>query len=333
MTPVTKSGEPGLVSPETINMISEALQELDRRTHALQPKESADIGIKTGMGGFSSFLKMRTQAQPAIPPWRVVSNGNDTVKVAPGEAYHWVDGGVGAGAAMVNAVTFAGSSSVTVTDSGTSYIYAELPVATAQVIGATSNKQLSGAVSIIADDTDPASMDTSSNIYLLLATVTMTDNVVTVTKQHLKHNPFLSLQSIALPWLVTPNGNNTVDIAPGAILYPSPQDSGEVPNDPFVVIAQEYAGETFTVTGSGTIYARCGITWLESADDTTYTLWTFIAGINSITMQLGNTVSDDEIVIPIAKVEINAGIATVTKQILSHNPLGVGIPWVQNYFS
>jgi len=266
-------------------------------------------------------------------PWKVTSNGDDTVSVAAGRAYHWEIGEETEGAALDNPISFTGEDSLTVAATGTSYIYAKLPVGTAQVAGGTSNRQLAGTVTVEDETDDPSAIDTSSDVYLLLATVSKADGVVTVTEQHLSHNPVVSIQdadaATGHPWKVTANGDDTVTVADGSILYFTAAGSTEVLFEPFDGNHVDYSSGDVTITASGTLYAKISLTTADSISSDSVTLVaSYGVQPSSVTVALDPTLSGSEMSIPIADVTLSGGVATVDTQYLVHNPL-VDLTWAE----
>lgn len=295
-----------------------------------------------GLGRFASqvrnaikVLRDRPVLLPSAPavftahPWKVTSNGDDTVRVAEGRAHHWKIGESDEGAALDNPVSFTGESSLSVTTSGTSYIYAKMPVTSAQVAGGTSNRQLTGTVTVENETDLPTAIDATNDVYLLLATVEKTDGIVTITEQHLSHNPVVSIQdsegaaASTHPWKATANGDDTVNVNSGSIIYVEGTGGSNAPNSPFDGDHVSYTSSDITITASGTLYAV--IDFDSNSDDiasldSSAGLSILTCTPTSVTVELNPTLSSDQISLPIADVTLSGGVATVTSQILDCNP-------------
>jgi len=260
-------------------------------------------------------------------PWKVISNGDDTVTVFKGRAHHWTIGESTEGAALATPIRFDGEEELQVDNDGTSYIYAKLPIASAQVAGGTSNRQLTGTVTVENETDLPADIDTTTDVYLLLATVEKTDDVVTITEQHLKHDPVISIQDsegeASHPWKATDNGNAFITIADGEVF--------ELNSSSFFPIY--WAPLSFSETsiecagGDGDGYMLIDITTTDlvagstkAGDSAVLTVPSSIDVVFSFS-QDGGADTSGNMVFPICEVNVSsAGIATVTKQLLTHNP-------------
>ena len=260
-------------------------------------------------------------------PWKVTANGDDTVRIAAGKAHHWTIGEPGEGAALGVPVTYAGTDSHQVTTSDTSYLYAKIPKTSAQVAGATSTRQLSGTVTISDESDAPSSIDSSSNVWLLLAELSLSGGVVTVTEQKLDHNPVVSIQDNSAsdpshPWKVTENGDDTLTIADGSILYFTAGATGSVPNEPFDGGHIDYTSGDVTIGASGTLFAKISLTTPDPvATDNTFLIATYGVAPSTVPVEVDPSLSGSEMSIPIADVSLTAGVATVDVQYLVHNPL------------
>ena len=317
--------------------------DMKRARYGSMPVPMPDIPSNVGgLGRFASqvrnaikALRDRPVLLPSAPavfnahPWKVTSNGDDTVRVAEGRAHHWKIGESDEGAALDNPVSFAGQSSLSVTTSGTSYIYAKMPIASAQVAGGTSNRQLTGTVTVENETDLPTAIDAANDVYLLLATVEKTDGIVAITEQHLSHNPVVSIQdsegaaASTHPWKATANGDDTVNVNSGSIIYVEGTGSSNAPNSPFDGSHVSYTSSNITITASGTLYA---VIDFDSNSDDIASL-DYFAGLSiltctptSVTVELNPTLSSDQISLPIADVTLSGGVATVTSQILDCNP-------------
>ncbi len=269
-------------------------------------------------------------------PWKVTSNGDDTVSVNEGKVSHWLIGEPDEGAALAVPVSYEGTDSHQVTNSGTSYLYAKIPIATAQVAGGTSNRQLSATVTITDEPNPPSGVNSEEDVWLLLAELELSDGVVSVTEQKLDHNPVVSIQDNSgadptHPWKATENGDDTITVADGKVIYFTGQTSsfGE-PNSPYDGYHLEYSSTDIPITASGTLYLV--ITGTSSNDvptsaDTTSGLTILNMQPEYIDVNLDPILSGHELSIPVAEVTLDSsGIATVDKQILEHNPV-MSLQW------
>lgn len=129
------------------------------------------------------------------------------------------------------------------------------------------------------------------------------------------------------PFQVVPDGNNTVEVKTGKILWFNPQDTGSIPNAPFSGQALSYAGETgVAVASSGTLYLviSCSGTYLYTAADSSpspSTLETQHHQPTSAAAEMGPTLSGDQYSLPLAELTVDGVKVTVDEQILDYNPL------------
>lgn len=132
------------------------------------------------------------------------------------------------------------------------------------------------------------------------------------------------------PWQVVPNGDDTVHVSPGEILSWPDGVAGPLTLSHFA----EYTGGDVTVTANGVIYGTIpgalsldtivNDTWTDSnGDDVVIAYLRIFPDITeSITVGFAATipVSNTDFYWEIAKVELTDGVASVTKQVLTHNP-------------
>jgi hypothetical protein len=124
------------------------------------------------------------------------------------------------------------------------------------------------------------------------------------------------------PWQAFSNGDDTVSVNDGSVIYFEGQGSGSVPNEPFDGSSVDYTRANVTITASGTLYAKLTLTTPDAiATDNTFYIATYGVVPSSVTVELDPTLSGGEMSIPIATVTLASGIATVTKQILHYNPI------------
>lgn len=126
------------------------------------------------------------------------------------------------------------------------------------------------------------------------------------------------------PWKVTANGDDTVTVADGSVIYFDTGGGSNVPNSPITGKTMDYTSASVTITAPGTLYVKMDFDPLLSdeliAYSSTPNLSTYAVTPTAITAELDPTLSGDEVSIPIATVTLTDGIAAVTKQILSYNP-------------
>ena len=339
--------------------------DMKRARYGNMPVPMPDIPSNVGgLGRFANqvrnaikVLRDRPVILPSAPaifsahPWKVTSNGDDTVRVAEGRAHHWKIGESDEGAALDNPVSFEGQSSLSVTTSGTSYIYAKMPIASAQVAGGTSNRQLTGTVTVENETDLPTAIDATNDVYLLLATVEKTDGIVAITEQHLSHNPVVSIQdsegaaASTHPWKATANGDDTISVAAGVMygFIPYADSAGGTTSSaakffaPFVADYKKFAGASIQITeSSGYIYAKCDLTYdtegFEGGGDYDVTQQLYrpseVASLffSDLAPTALDPSSDDfgsakDVYIPVAEVSLSGGVASVDYQILTHNPM------------
>ena len=132
------------------------------------------------------------------------------------------------------------------------------------------------------------------------------------------------------PFKVTSNGDDTITIAEGALLWLNPDTTGSVPNDPFVGEYTDYGGETLTVTSTGTLYIVSSYGAEATATDTPFLIASYHVGFDSQSpwAEIDPSLSSGQISLPIATIDLTDGVASVTKQILHHNPL-IDIGWAE----
>ena len=138
------------------------------------------------------------------------------------------------------------------------------------------------------------------------------------------------------PWKATSNGDDTIAVGDGKLIYFTGQTSGfSEPNSPYDGDYLEYFGTDIPITASGTLYLVISGT---SNNDVPTSADTF-TGLTILNMKpeyidvfLDPTLSGHELSIPIAEVTLDTSgptdIATVDKQILEHNPV-MSVQWGQ----
>lgn len=124
------------------------------------------------------------------------------------------------------------------------------------------------------------------------------------------------------PFEVTANGDDTVTVAPGNVIDFTTTGNGIYDSNAVTGDFNAYAGGDVTITASGTLFLV--ITYDNTnliAQDTTFDLATFALTVTSMAVELDPTLSSLELSIPIAEVELTDSVASVTNQILTHNPI------------
>jgi hypothetical protein len=133
------------------------------------------------------------------------------------------------------------------------------------------------------------------------------------------------------PWKVTANGDDTVAVAAGEVIDFTTTSNGLYDGQAVTGGFVSYAGADVTITANGTVFAV--VTYALSntiANDTTFTIATSSVDASSVTAAFAPTLSTYELSIPIAEVTLTDGIAKVTKQILTYNPM-MQLTWAEGY--
>lgn len=131
--------------------------------------------------------------------------------------------------------------------------------------------------------------------------------------------------ALSHPWKVTANGDDTVKVADGSVIYFTSQGSSSVTNAPFDGEKIDYTSDDVTITASGTLYVVLTssgvyldeIISLESTSGVGAQAFT----PSSIAVELDPTLTGDKLSIPIASVTLTSGVASVDTQILTYNPI------------
>ena len=124
------------------------------------------------------------------------------------------------------------------------------------------------------------------------------------------------------PFKVSPNGDDTVNVAPGNVIDFTTSGNGIYDSNAVTGDFNAYAGGDVTITASGTLFLV--ITYDNTnviAQDSTFNLATYALTVTSMAVELDPTLSSLELSIPIAEVELTDSVASVTNQILTHNPI------------
>jgi hypothetical protein len=133
------------------------------------------------------------------------------------------------------------------------------------------------------------------------------------------------------PWKVTANGDDTVAVAAGEVIDFTTTSNGLYDGQAVTGGFVSYAGADVTITTDGTVFAV--VTYALSntiANDTTFTLATSSVDASSVTAAFAPTLSTYELSIPIAEVTLTDGVAAVTNQILTYNPM-MQLTWAEGY--
>ena len=123
------------------------------------------------------------------------------------------------------------------------------------------------------------------------------------------------------PWKATANGDDTVAVAAGNVIDFSTTSNGlfnaELVNGDFTA----YAGGDVTITADGTIFVVITYDDTNVISQEASVLADYALGVTSLTVEFEPTLSTNELSIPIAEVTFADSVATVTNQILTHNPI------------
>lgn len=137
------------------------------------------------------------------------------------------------------------------------------------------------------------------------------------------------------PWKVRANGDDTVTIAAGEIMSYGDSTFGDLSTKHYA----SYEGGTATVTAAGVIYGQINgalstnpvlnDTWIDSnGDDVVIAYYRVVPDIlDEITVNFAATMpsSNTTFYFEIAKVNFVDDVASVTKQVLTHNPTLSGL--------
>jgi hypothetical protein len=137
------------------------------------------------------------------------------------------------------------------------------------------------------------------------------------------------------PFEVTANGDDTVTVAPGEIMSYGDGTFGDLSIKHY----SSFDGGDATVTANGVIYGEIDATlalnlvlndtWIDSNGDSvdTYYYRLLPDTLDTITVGFATSMPSSSSVFyfEIAKVELTDGVASVTKQVLTHNPILSGL--------
>jgi len=123
------------------------------------------------------------------------------------------------------------------------------------------------------------------------------------------------------PFKVTPNGDEFVTVGDGELVYFTSSDPSNQPALPLVADNESFVAEQVEVTASGTIFLVIPTDELLTYTDSQGQSYVFGGLTSALTVALDPIFSGPNIYLPIADVQLADGIASVTKQILTHNPI------------
>lgn len=135
------------------------------------------------------------------------------------------------------------------------------------------------------------------------------------------------------PWRVAAKGDDVVTIAPGEIL--SMTDGLGSAGGLTVSHSKGYAGGDLTITTTGYIYGSIDAAlsydlittngWTDSGGDTVTTAYLWVLPDVTASISIGNAatmpISTAVFYWEIAQVDLTDGVASITKQVLTHNPI------------
>jgi hypothetical protein len=124
------------------------------------------------------------------------------------------------------------------------------------------------------------------------------------------------------PFKVSPNGDDTVNVAPGNVIDFTTSGNGIYDSNAVTGDFNAYAGGGVTITASGTLFLV--ITYDNTnviALDPTFYVANYALTVTSMEVKLDPALSNLELSIPIAEVDLTDGVVSVTNQILTHNPI------------
>ena len=134
----------------------------------------------------------------------------------------------------------------------------------------------------------------------------------------------LEAEASSHPWKATSNGDSTVAVAAGEVIALSKANGY-----PFYWSELSYAGGDIEVTAAtGYIIISMVVAELNGGDTNAGDSG-LIAAPSSIAVEFVTTMADvtDDFGYPICKVALTGGVATITKQILTHNP-DPSVTWI-----
>ena len=130
-----------------------------------------------------------------------------------------------------------------------------------------------------------------------------------------------SVKQATHPFKVSPNGDDTVTVAAGNVIDFRTTNDGLFSGNPVRGNVNVYDGAEVTITASGTLFLV--ITYDNSnliAEDSTFLVGSYLLAVFNMVAALDPVLSGSELSIPIAEIDLTDGVASVTQQILTHNP-------------
>lgn len=132
------------------------------------------------------------------------------------------------------------------------------------------------------------------------------------------------------PWKATATGTDAITVAEGSILCPIAKGTSGNDMAPIVYQNADYAGGTVTITGDGYLYTTSTWDGYEVSNiaqsDPGDAIGLFVRRFPSASVIFSTDApgsfdpGDVSVCYPIAQVALTGGVASVVKQILTHNP-------------
>lgn len=124
------------------------------------------------------------------------------------------------------------------------------------------------------------------------------------------------------PFQVTANGDDTVAVAPGNVIdFTTSGGNGLYDGSPVTGDFTAYDGGDVTITADGTVYLVITYGNANLISQEPNVLADFALSVTSLSVEFDPTLSSNELSIPLAEVTFADDVATVTNQILMHNPI------------
>lgn len=127
------------------------------------------------------------------------------------------------------------------------------------------------------------------------------------------------------PWKVTANGDDTVHVHKGSVIYcATAASSGSEPNEPFTFGSITYAGGDVTVTGTGivSVVIDCDILEVSNSSLSGVRYYVYVPATDDpvdLLVDYDQTPTGTQLSFPLAGVSLTDGVASVTSQALDHN--------------
>jgi hypothetical protein len=123
------------------------------------------------------------------------------------------------------------------------------------------------------------------------------------------------------PFKVSPNGDDTVSVAPGNVIDFSTSSNGLYDGTAVTGDFTAYAGGDVTITADGTVYLVITYDNTNLISQEPSVLADFALSVTSLAVEFDPTLSINQLSIPIAEVTFADNVASVSNQILTHNPI------------